>query len=98
MTTEAFKKGNKKLTKVRRTFNKELMLYFEVDMEQNDIKTFAKMLSITGNVERFYACVVVSDKDAPRTHVAYEKNGNPIVDMEVISTGILPTDLLQILL
>lgn len=91
----AYKNGNKKFSQSIVIGGSELVLYFEVEMDQKDIDNFARLLSLSGKVTGFYACVVLNDKTTPRTFVAYKRDDDSVHELFDISTGISPISILK---
>lgn len=92
---EAYKTGAKSFSHCVIVGDKEIVLYFTVEMSESDIKAFAKMLNINAKVKGFYACVILNESTAPRTFIAYQDNDSQDRELFDVSTGISAMDILK---
>ena len=95
MTIESYRKGKKEFSHTVRVGDDQIVMYFAVDMREENIEEFTKILSIKNKVSKFYACVVLTNNVAPRTFIAYRDELGIVTEMFNISTGIPPVELLK---
>lgn len=95
MTIEAFRNGSRKFSHSMTIGGEELILYYEVEMSADSIKEFAELMNIKEKVEKFYACVVITERNTPRTFIAYERKDGTSREFFNVSTGISVVEILR---
>ncbi len=95
MVINAYTHGSRKFSHTVFIGNEELILYFSVEMSENDVNAFSDMLGIKNGAAGFYACVVISERNAPRTFIAYSDKEGEVHELFDISTGISPIEILR---
>lgn len=91
----AYTNGSKKYSHVMSVGKDELVLYFDVDMKEDEVDAFAKLLNVKTEVEKFYACVVITENTAPKTFIAYRGKDDCIVELFNYATGIPAIEILR---
>lgn len=91
----AYTEGSRKFSHSMFVSRSELILYFEVEMDEQSVNEFAKMMSIKDDVKLFYTCIVINEASVPRTFIAYKKTDGNIKELFDISAGVSPLKILR---